>query len=167
MRFIEPRAAVFIRNPRNRISSTRELYSQRFERPRIVDNRIRTGIDLDGRSGKGITAARAFRLNERGRGDASEWEPFETTLRRLYFDTVLFDQEALELMFKVCGVDRCLFGSDKPANGSAIDPRTGRSLNDVKPLIDAIPWLTEADRRAIYEGNARAVYTRLTRVQST
>jgi predicted TIM-barrel fold metal-dependent hydrolase len=113
--------------------------------------------------------ARAFRLNERQRvpsgdlrtGSASDWEPFETTLRRLYFDTVLFDQEALELMFKVCGVDRCLFGSDKPANGSVIDPRTGRSLNDVKPLIDAIPWLTEADRRAIYEDNARAVYSRL------
>ena len=106
--------------------------------------------------------ARAFRLNERQRtADTSTWEPFEDSLRRLYFDTVLFDQEALELMFKVCGVDRCLFGSDKPANGSVIDPRTGRSLNDVKPLIDAIPWLTDADRRAIYEDNARRVYTRL------
>jgi 4-oxalmesaconate hydratase len=106
--------------------------------------------------------ARCFRLNERGRGDPDpDWEPFEETLRRLYFDTVLFDQEALELLLRVCGADRCLFGSDKPANGSVVDPRTGRALNDVKPLIDSIAWLTDADRRAIYEGNVRSVYTRL------
>ncbi|HEY7271020.1 MAG TPA: amidohydrolase family protein [Dehalococcoidia bacterium] len=106
--------------------------------------------------------ARCFRLNERGRGAPDpDWEPFEDTLRRLYFDTVLFDQEALELLLRVCGVDRCLFGSDKPANGSVVDPRSGRALNDVKPLIDGIPWLADTDRQAIYEGNVRQVYSRL------
>jgi len=105
---------------------------------------------------------RCFRINERRRGgDEDLWEPFEDSFRRLYYDTVLFDQEALELLFKVAGIQQCLFGSDKPANGSVVDPRTGRSLNDVKPLIDAIPWLTEEDRYAIYEGNARRVYSRL------
>ena len=59
------------------------------------------------------------------------------------------------------GVDRCLFGSDKPANGSVIDPETGRALNDIKPMIDAIPWLSDEERRAIYEGNARKAYPRL------
>jgi len=109
-----------------------------------------------------VGRARCFRLNERGRGAPDPlWEPFEDTLRRLYFDTVLFDQEALELLLRICGVDRCMFGSDKPANGSVIDPRTGRSLNDVKPLIDSIAWLTDADRHAIYEGNVRRVYSRL------
>jgi 4-oxalmesaconate hydratase len=73
----------------------------------------------------------------------------------------LFDREALELLLRICGVDRCLFGSDKPANGSVIDPRTGRALNDVKALIDGIEWLTDADRHAIYEGNVRRVYSRL------
>jgi len=110
--------------------------------------------------------ARCFRINERRRPgrtvDADDlWEPFEDSLRRLYFDTVLFDQESLELLIKICGVDRCMFGSDKPANGSVIDPRTGRSLNDVKPLIDAIEWLTDEDRYNLYEGNVRRVYSRL------
>lgn len=108
--------------------------------------------------------ARCFRINERQRrgedGDGL-WEPFEDTIRRFYFDTVLFDREALELLIKLCGADRCLFGSDKPANGSVIDPRTGRSLNDVKALIDSIEWLTDEDRYAIYEGNARRLYSRL------
>jgi hypothetical protein len=58
-------------------------------------------------------------------------------------------------------VDRCLFGSDKPANGSVIDPNTGRSLNDIKPMIEGISWLSDADKHAIYEGNARKVYSRL------
>ena len=67
----------------------------------------------------------------------------------------------MELLFKVVGVDRRLFGSDKPANGSVTDPETGRSLNDIKPMIDGIAWLSDADRMAIYEENARAVFTRL------
>jgi 4-oxalmesaconate hydratase len=106
-----------------------------------------------------VGRARAFRLNEMRRDPSLE--SFDESLRRLYFDTVLYNQESLELLFKVAGPDRCLFGSDKPANGSVIDPATGRSLNDIKPMIEAIPWLTDADRYAIYEGNARKVYSRL------
>jgi 4-oxalmesaconate hydratase len=106
-----------------------------------------------------VGRARAFRLNEMARNP--DLEPFDVSLRRLYYDTVLYNQESLELLFKVVGVDRCLFGSDKPANGSVINPETGRSLNDIKPMIEEIPWLTQEDRHAIYEGNARKVFTRL------
>jgi predicted TIM-barrel fold metal-dependent hydrolase len=106
-----------------------------------------------------VGRARAFRLNEMARDRSLE--SFDESLRRLYFDTVLYNQESLELLLKVVGVDRCLFGSDKPANGSVIDPVTGRSLNDIKPLLEGIPWLTGEDKAAIYEGNARQVYSRL------
>ncbi len=102
---------------------------------------------------------RAFRLNEIQRDPSIE--PFEVSMRRLYYDTVLYDQASIELLIKVVGADRCLFGTDKPANGSVIDPATGRSLNDIKAYIDAIDWLTDADRQAIYDGNARQVYSRL------
>jgi predicted TIM-barrel fold metal-dependent hydrolase len=106
-----------------------------------------------------VGRARAFRLNEMARDPSLE--SFDESLRRLWFDTVLYNPESLELLFRVVGVDRCLFGSDKPANGSVKDPATGRALNDIKPMIDAIPWLSEEDRQAIYEGNALRVYTRL------
>lgn len=106
-----------------------------------------------------VGRARGFRLAEMQRDPARE--PFDESMRRLYYDTVLYSQESVELLIKVVGADRCLFGSDKPANGSVIDPTTGCALNDIKPYIDAIPWLTEADRHAIYEGNARKVYSRL------
>ena len=107
-----------------------------------------------------VGRARAFRLNEGARGGNTE--SFDISMKRLYYDTVLYNIESLELLFKVVGVDQCLFGSDKPANGSAKDPETGRSLNDIKPMIEAIPWLTAEDKAAIYEGNARSLYSRLT-----
>ena len=106
-----------------------------------------------------VGRGRAFRLAAM-RNDAG-LESFDESMRRLYYDTVLYTQESVEYLIKVVGVDRCLFGSDKPANGSVTDPETGRALNDIKPMIDAIPWLSDEERRAIYEGNARKAYGRL------
>jgi predicted TIM-barrel fold metal-dependent hydrolase len=106
-----------------------------------------------------VGRARAFRLAEQRRDPTLE--SFDESLRHMYYDTVLYSQESVELLLKVVGVDHVLFGSDKPANGSVIDPRTGRALNDIAPMIEAIGWLTEADKHALYEGNARKLYTRL------
>ena len=108
-----------------------------------------------------VGRGRAFRLNEIERSPDKDLETFDEALRHLYFDTVLYNQESLELLIKVVGVDRVLFGSDKPANGSVVDPLTGRALNDIKPMLEAIDWLSPEDRYAIYEGNARRVYSRL------
>lgn len=106
-----------------------------------------------------VGRARGFRIAEMARDPGLE--SFDETLRRLYFDTVLYNQESLELLIKVVGADRCLFGSDKPANGSVVDPETGRALNDIKPLLESIEWLSADEKYAIYEGNARKVFTRL------
>ena len=46
-----------------------------------------------------VGRARAFRLNEMARDP--DLETFDDSLRRLYFDTVLYNQESLELLFKV------------------------------------------------------------------
>ena len=35
---------------------------------------------------------------------------------------------------------------------------TGRDLDDLKPVIDSFDFLTEVDRLALYEGNARQVF---------
>src|SRR5439155_20498191 len=57
-----------------------------------------------------VGRARAFRLNEMRRNPDTT-ELFDATLKRLYFDTVLYNQESIELLIKVVGVDRVLFGS--------------------------------------------------------
>ena len=40
-------------------------------------------------------------------------------------------------------------------------PETGRSYDDVKPTIESIASLSAADKTAIFEGNARRVFTRI------
>ena len=62
------------------------------------------------------------------------------------------------MLFKVVGTDRCLFGTERPGAGSAENPRTGDWYDDTKPLIDGMGFLEDADRTALYEGNARTVY---------
>lgn len=104
--------------------------------------------------------ARCFRVNEQGRGNDELWEPFETSLHRLFFDTALFDRASIELLIKICGVEQCLFGSEM--HGVSItDGHTGRLVHDLRPLINEITWLDESDREALLEENARRVYTRL------
>ncbi|WP_426243429.1 amidohydrolase family protein [Nocardioides sp. LHG3406-4] len=95
-------------------------------------------------------------------GGSADAEPFEVGLRRLWFDTVLHNPLSLELLFKTVGPDRCLFGTEKPGSGSAVDPRTGRVFDDFKTTIDAMDFLSDADRSAIYQDNALSLFSRLT-----
>jgi 4-oxalmesaconate hydratase len=85
---------------------------------------------------------------------------FDDALRKFYFDTDVHNQGSLELLLKTVGTDRCLFGTERPGSGGAINPETGRSFEDFKYTIDRIPFLTDADRKSIYEENARAVFPR-------
>jgi 4-oxalmesaconate hydratase len=87
-------------------------------------------------------------------------ESFDSSLRRLYFDTVLYNQESLELLFRIAGPDRCMFGTENPGVGSSKDPATGAWLDDLKPVIEGISWLTAEDREMIFERNVRTVFPR-------
>ena len=42
--------------------------------------------------------------------------------------------------------------------GSTVDPETGRTRDDIKPIIERFDWLSEEDKHAIFEGNARKVF---------
>lgn len=88
-------------------------------------------------------------------------ERFEVGLRRFWFDTVLHHRPSLELLFKTVGADRVMFGTEKPGSGSAVNPDTGSSFDDLRPVIEDIDFLTEKDRRAVFEDNARQVFPRL------
>jgi predicted TIM-barrel fold metal-dependent hydrolase len=79
---------------------------------------------------------------------------FSERMKKLYFDTVLYTQDANELLIKTVGVDRCLFGAECPGTGSVKDPRDGRLVDDVAPLINGIAWLSDADKKKILSENA-------------
>jgi 4-oxalmesaconate hydratase len=91
----------------------------------------------------------------------NKWEPFEEFVGRLYFDTTVYSREAMEMLVRVVGVDRVIFASEMLGGVNAIDPKTGKSFDDNQPYLDAIGWLTEADRRKILEQNVVAAYPRL------
>lgn len=85
-------------------------------------------------------------------------ETFYDGMRKLYYDTVLYTALGLELLIKTVGADRCLFGSERPGVGTAKDPETGKWMDDVKRHIDGFTWLSAADRKLIFEDNAKKLF---------
>ena len=85
----------------------------------------------------------------------------ELLLENVYFDTCVYHLPGIELLTKVVPVKNILFASEMVGAVRGIDPTTGHFYDDTKRYVDAVAWLRDADRRAIYEGNARRVYSRL------
>lgn len=83
---------------------------------------------------------------------------FRDQLRKLYYDTCLYTQDSIELLLKSVGVDRCLFGSEKPGVGSTRNPATGRWIDDIHLLIEDIEWLDKGQREQLFETNARKLF---------
>jgi 4-oxalmesaconate hydratase len=82
-------------------------------------------------------------------------------LNNVYFDTCVYHQAGIDLLTRVIPVDNILFASEMVGAVKGIDPETGHYYDDTKRYIDAAPGLDEEKRRAIFEGNARKVYSRL------
>lgn len=91
----------------------------------------------------------------------NKWEPFDEFVKRIYFDTTVYSQDAMELLITVVGAGNIIFASEMLGGVNTIDPATGRSFDDNRRFIDAIGWLTDQDRRSIFEGNVRKAYPRL------
>ncbi len=81
-------------------------------------------------------------------------------MRNVFFDTCVYHQPGIELLFKVIDIDNILFGSEMIGAVRGNDPETGFPYDDTKRYIDCLD-LTENDRRKVYELNARRVYPRL------
>jgi 4-oxalmesaconate hydratase len=87
--------------------------------------------------------------------------PFEEWVKRLYFDTVVYDFEGVEHLIKRMGVDNVLFASEMIGAVQKIDPNTGQWFDDTKRYVDQIDWLSDADREKLFEGNVRKVFPRI------
>jgi 4-oxalmesaconate hydratase len=84
----------------------------------------------------------------------------ESVLGNVFFDTCVYHQPGINLLFDVINVDNILFGSEMVGAVRGIDPQTGHYFDDTRRYVDAL-GLTAADREKVYEGNARRVYPRL------
>jgi predicted TIM-barrel fold metal-dependent hydrolase len=85
---------------------------------------------------------------------------FDAQLKKFYFDTVLYNPEAVELLVRIVGSDRCMFGTENPGTGSYRDPASGKMLDDMKPVIEGIESLSQTDRSNIFENVAKQVFSR-------
>ncbi len=76
--------------------------------------------------------------------------------RKMWFDGTLYTQEALELLIKVVGPDRVLFGTETLGRGTF--QHEGRMLDDLRPAVEKISWLEAGQKKMIFEDNARKVF---------
>lgn len=103
-----------------------------------------------------------FQFNRlRGLQGTPDGTPFDEGIRRLYFDTSVYDADALEMLLRKIGVANALFGSEMFGTAKAVDPDTGRTFDDIIPMIEAISWLSDEDRATLYERNVTRLYPRL------
>ena len=87
--------------------------------------------------------------------------PLEGLLDNILFDTCVYHHPGVELLTKVIPTKNVLFGSEMIGAVRGKDPVTNHYFDDTRRYIDACEALSDADRSAIYEGNARRVYPRL------
>jgi 4-oxalmesaconate hydratase len=84
----------------------------------------------------------------------------EHVMQNVYFDTCVYHQPGIDLLFDVIDRKNILFGSEMLGAVRGVDPDTGHYFDDTKRYVDALD-LTNEQRDEVYEGNARLVYPRL------
>lgn len=78
----------------------------------------------------------------------------------VFFDTCVYHQPGIDLLFRVVDLGNILFGSEMLGAVRGADPSTGIAWDDTKRYVDNA-GLSEDARRQVYEGNVRRVYPRL------
>jgi 4-oxalmesaconate hydratase len=81
-------------------------------------------------------------------------------MKNVYFDTCVYHQPGIDLLFNVIDVKNILFGSEMVGAVRGIDPETGQYFDDTKRYVDKLTISAE-DKYNVFEGNARRVYPRL------
>jgi len=81
-------------------------------------------------------------------------------MNNVYFDTCVYHQPGIDLLFEVIPNRNILFGSEMVGAVRGIDPETGQYFDDTKRYIDNLD-ISEADKDAVFSGNVRRVFPRL------
>jgi 4-oxalmesaconate hydratase len=97
----------------------------------------------------------------RGLADMLKRPPLaEHVMKNVFFDTCVYHQPGIDLLFRVIDLDNILFGSEMVGAVRGIDPETGFHFDDTRRYIDALP-ISDFDKLRIFEKNVRRVYPRL------
>jgi predicted TIM-barrel fold metal-dependent hydrolase len=82
----------------------------------------------------------------------------------LFYDTCGYDLNFLEAAIKQRGVPRMVFGTEAPGSGRAVRPETGRTSDDLVPVISAFSFLSEEDKIKIFNENPARVVPALAKI---
>lgn len=97
----------------------------------------------------------------RGLAEMLKQPPLEEhVMKNVFFDTCVYHQPGIDLLFEVIDVDNILFGSEMVGAVRGIDPQTGHYFDDTRRYVEAL-GLGHQDHRKVFEDNARRVYPRL------
>lgn len=84
----------------------------------------------------------------------------EHLMRNVFFDTCVYHQPGIDLLYRVIGVDNLLFASEMLGAVRGVNPETGSGWDDTRRYVDALR-LSEHEAHRLYEANARQVYPHL------
>ncbi|MDC1144227.1 amidohydrolase family protein [Porticoccaceae bacterium] len=97
----------------------------------------------------------------RGLADMLKKPPLDKhVMKNIFFDTCVYHQPGIDLLFEVIDIENILFGSEMVGAVRGIDPQTGQYFDDTKRYIDALD-IPASDKHKVFELNARRVYPRL------
>ena len=85
----------------------------------------------------------------------------ERVLGNIYFDTCVYHQRGIDLLLDVIPTKNILFASEMIGAVRGIDPESGHHYDDTRRYIDNNVKLGNDEKSAIFEGNARRVFSRL------
>ena len=128
------------------VAATRMIFSGLFEE--LPDLKL---VLLHGGGYLPFYAARAdhtWKVRPETRAKIPDHEPSHY-VKRLYFDTMVFQPLYLRHLIDVVGTERVMLGTDYPFDMAETDPNA---------LIGAVEGLTDADRTAIRGGNAARIF---------
>ena len=96
----------------------------------------------------------------RGLADMLDRPPLDSLSGNVFFDTCVYHQPGIDLLFSVIDTGNILFGSEMVGAVRGIDPQTGHHFDDTRRYVDAL-GLPASDLEKVYSSNARLVYPRL------
>jgi 4-oxalmesaconate hydratase len=90
----------------------------------------------------------------------------EHLMGNVFFDTCVYHQRGVALLFDVVPKENILFASEMLGAVRSVDPETGFHFDDTKRYVESLD-LGEEERQKVFEANVRHVYPRLDRILQT
>ena len=78
-------------------------------------------------------------------------------MQNVFFDTCVYHQPGIDLLFEVIDVDNIVFGSEMLGAVRGIDPDTGHYFDDTRRYVEGLELPADALSK-VFSGNARRVF---------